>query len=259
MENNFRPYRRHRRSGTILTAFVFIAVGIILLCVNTGWMPVEYKRIFISWQMLLIFIGVVKFFRQHYFAGSAAILVGGFFLMPVINRIDPTFFSFIPADFVQLYWPVFLILLGAFFILRWMFPSSTMFSHSRRYSHRHERFSRDDASVSGGYVEINNLFSGSEQIVLDPEFKGGEVNSVFGGTKLDLRKTNLPEGITTLDLNLVFGGLELYIPADWTVEVKVDFILGGFEDRRYGVQNLDPSRKLIIKGSCILGGGELKN
>lgn len=258
MENNRQPFRRHHHNGVATVAFVLIAVGVILLCTNTGLIPAEYKRIFISWQMLLIVIGVVNFFKEHYFGGLALIIVGGFFLMPVINSIDPHFFSFIPKDFVQLYWPVFLIIFGAFLFLRWLFPSSKSCGLHEHVRQHHEGFHRHE-TIANNYVNINNMFSGSEQIVLDPEFKGGEINSIFGGAKLDLRKTNLPEGVTTLEVNMMFGGVEILVPPDWSIVVNVDTILGGFEDKRYGVQQVDTSRKLLIKGSCIFGGGELKN
>lgn len=256
MENYSRPCRNNHRGGKITLAFILIAVGVILLGVNTGWIPAEYKRIFISWQMLLIFFGVVKFLKRQYFSGTVLFIIGGFFIMPVINRVNPDFFNFIPADFVQLYWPVFLIILGAFLFLRWLFPNSGLFGSCRR---DHRDMFHHHTTTTGGRIHIDNLFGGSEQIVLDPEFKGGEINSVFGGAKVDLRRTNLPEGITTLEVNLVFGGAEIMIPPHWNVELKIDTVLGGFEDKRYGSENIDTSRKLIIKGSCVFGGGELKN
>lgn len=258
MENNNRPWRKDHRSGKITLAFILIAVGVILLGVNTGWIPAEYKRIFISWQMLLIVLGAVKFVKRHYFAGAILLIVGGFFITPLINKVNPDFFSFIPADFVQLYWPVFLIILGAFLFLRWLFPNSAMFGTCYGRRSRRDMF-HHHSTTTGGTVHIDNLFGGSEQIVLDPEFKGGEINSVFGGTKLDLRRTNLPEGTTTLEVNLVFGGAEIMIPPHWNVQLKIDTVLGGFEDKRYGSESIDTSRKLLIKGSCVFGGGELKN
>lgn len=258
MENHNRPYRTDHRSGKITLACILIAVGVILLGVNTGWILAEYKRVFISWQMLLIVLGTVKLLKRHYFAGAILLIVGGFFIIPLINKVNPDFFSFIPDDFVQLYWPVFLIILGAFLFLRWLFPNSGMFGSCCRRRSRHDMF-HHHSTTTGGTVHIDNLFGGSEQIVLDPEFKGGEINSVFGGTKLDLRRTNLPEGTTTLEVNLVFGGAEIMIPSHWNVQLKIDTVLGGFEDKRYGSESIDTSRKLLIKGSCVFGGGELKN
>lgn len=248
--------RRHRGSrshnGRLTFAFILIAIGIILLAVNTGWMPNELKQVFISWQMLLIVIGAAKLAKGR-FAGLVLIFVGGFFLMPVINRVAPDFFNFIPTDFIHLYWPVLLIALGALLIIRWVIPSNFTCRGRLHEKKFHQQ------NTSGGYIEINNVLGGSEQIVLDPVFKGGEINSIFGGTKLDLRKTSLPEGLTTLEINAVFGGIEILVPNGWKIDFSVDAILGGFEDKRYRDQTIDSSRTLLIKGACILGGGELRN
>ncbi len=262
MENELKTYRRHRPA--ISLAFVLIAAGLIFLGFNTGVIPVAYKNIFISWQMLLIVLGISSFFKCHFWGGTILILIGGFFIMPEINSINPNWIGPFPADFVHLYWPVLLIIAGAIILLHWIFPSSKKhYCHeAKNYRHWHkgsERWSQT-MDTGNGYIDSNVIFSGREHIVLDPIFKGGEINAVFGGTKIDLRRTNLAEGTTRLDLNVVFGGITLYVPEDWNVVVRVDFVMGGFEDKRFKIsENVDTSRTLLICGSCVFGGGELKN
>lgn len=257
MQNCNRPFRHRHQGGKILLAFILIAVGIILLGVNTGWISQEYRPVLISWPMLLVVIGMSKLFKRNYWGGSIIFMVGAFFLIPLINKAEPAFFSFIPNDFVKLYWPVLLIALGAFIFLRRLFPNAEWLSCQKRFGK--ENLHQHEAYTDKGRIEIENVFGGSEQIVLDPEFKGGEITSVFGGAKLDLRKTSLPEGITVLEVNVVFGGVEVYVPLGWNIELKIDSILGGFNDKRTGLEVVDASRKLLIKGSCVFGGGELKN
>ena len=95
--------------------------------------------------------------------------------------------------------------------------------------------------------------------MLDPEFKGGDMNAVFGGISLDLRRTNLPVGETRLEVNAVFGGITIFVPSDWYVETHLDSVFGGFKDNRVPKEPLDTTKKLIIVGSCVFGGGELRN
>jgi predicted membrane protein len=258
MENGFKTRRHNRPRNGFSFAFILIAAGFILLGINTGWIPSEYKSVFISWQMLLIVLGVGKLLKGHFTAGTLLMVIGGFFLVPVLNKIDASWIGTVPADFVHLYWPVLLIVAGAFIFLGWLFPKSGLFCCHRE---RHHRFGqRVDNSIDSGYVESNNIFGSGEHIVLDSEFKGGEINSVFGGTKLDLRKTSLREGTTTLEVNVVFGGVEIFIPSNWNVVIRMDSILGGFVDKRYGgSEEVDSTRTLVINGSCVFGGGELKN
>lgn len=257
MENENKSYRQHRHHHGISLAFVLIAAGLIFLGFNTGMIPIAYKSIFISWQMLLIVLGVASVFKRHYWGGMALLLVGGFFIVPEINKVNPNWLGPVPADFVHLYWPVLLIAAGAVVLLQWMFPSAHCCKKKER-EFRHWHHSQE--YVSSGYINSNNVFGSGEHIVLDPEFKGGEINSVFGGTKLDLRRTNLSEGTTRLELNIVFGGVTIYVPENWNVVVQIDFVLGGFEDKRYKIgEPIDPARTLLICGSCVFGGGELKN
>lgn len=258
MENEFSTRHHHHRHG-ISFAFILIAAGLIFLGFNTGIIPVVYKSVFLSWQMLLIVIGVASFFKRHFWSGTVLLLIGGFFLAPEINRINPNWLGSFPDNFVYLYWPVLLIVAGALVLLDWIFPSKRKVRKCNDKEFCYGRGHRQEF-VNGGYVSSNNVFGSGEHIVLDPLFKGGEVNSVFGGTKIDLRRTNLPEGNTNLELNIVFGGVSIYIPEHWTVIVKVDCVLGGFEDKRYGFNGeIDPSRTLTICGSCVFGGGEIKN
>ena len=96
--------------------------------------------------------------------------------------------------------------------------------------------------------------------MLEPDFKGGEINAVFGGLTLDLRHTNLAEGTSRLEVNAVFGGVTVIIPNDWFVETNIDAVFGGFEDKRQiKVTNYNSERKLVITGACVFGGGELRN
>ena len=76
----------------------------------------------------------------------------------------------------------------------------------------------------------------------------------------DVIQATLADGVSELEVNTIFGGVTLIVPADWKVQLKMTSIMGGFSDKRsYVKENSDPSRVLIIKGSTIFGGGELKS
>ena len=91
-------------------------------------------------------------------------------------------------------------------------------------------------------------------------FRGGHINCIFGGSEVDLTQATLADGVSELEVNTIFGGVTLIVPADWRVQLKMTSIMGGFSDKRsYIKENTDPSRILIIKGSTIFGGGEIKS
>jgi predicted membrane protein len=109
-------------------------------------------------------------------------------------------------------------------------------------------------------IDTEVVFGGSEQVYLDPVFRGGQISTVFGGVKLDLRRTELPEGETWLTVESVFGGVEIDAPAEWNIEIRGESVFGGFTDRRPSAvgDGYGDGRKLIIKASCVFGGGEIK-
>jgi predicted membrane protein len=240
---------------------VLMLIGIVFLGFNFGLIPGSLKSVIISWQMLLIGIGVINLFRQHFISGVILLFVGGFFLTP---KLVPS----LDGQFITIYWPLLLIAAGVLILISQILKPTHFNEYWNRksknhaYYHHHHHYRDNNYSKwqgnSEGFSE-NSVFANGEHIVLDPEFKGGDINAVFGGIKLDLRKTSLPVGETFLEVNAVFGGITIFVPDDWYVETHLDSIFGGFKDSRILKEPLDTTKKLIITGSCVFGGGELRN
>ena len=258
MENEVKnPFRTGYTKG-LGFGLVLMLIGIVFLGFNFGLIPYEFKRVIISWQMLLIFIGIIHMFKMRFVSGTVLIFVGGFFIIPKV-------FPGLDANFVHVYWPLLLIGAGIVILLQkliapeWGFErwSNHWQNKGHRMRHSHRDYSKWDGS-NGGFSK-NSVFGSGEHIVLDPEFKGGDLNAVFGGIVLDLRRTNLAVGETVLEVNAVFGGITIYVPADWFVETHLDAVFGGFQDNRKPIQPLDTTKKLVITGACVFGGGELRN
>jgi predicted membrane protein len=103
------------------------------------------------------------------------------------------------------------------------------------------------------------VFSGQKEKYQKPEFSGGEINCVFGALELDLSDAQLAEGTHVLELNATFGGVILYIPVDWKVQVQQTHVFGRFLDSREKPNvEVDENRLLIIKGASVFGGGEIR-
>ena len=247
MENSFQ--KNKRRQGFALGALLIVAGGV-LVAINLNLIP-SYE-IFFSWQTLLIVVGIICLFHRHVCEGLALVAVGKFFLIPSLAREMPECFPGInPDTFVSTYWSLLLVVAGVLVILSHFFKRGhCCFKH---------RFEKKVFRGRRGGFSRNSVFGNDEHIILDEEFKGGEVNAVFGGITLDLRKTRLPEGETYLETNAVFGGIVIIVPEAWQVEFHLDSVFGGFQDNRSANAEADRSRKLVIKGACVFGGGELRN
>ena len=61
-----------------------------------------------------------------------------------------------------------------------------------------------------------------------------------------------------LNVHALMGGLEIYVPPDWTVTCKVFPFMGGVEDKSVTPQS-GPEKKLVVRGYAIMGGVEIHN
>ena len=96
-------------------------------------------------------------------------------------------------------------------------------------------------------------------ILKSEEFKGGKLTCMLGGSEIDLRECKLAQGKHVLDIFVMFGGLELWLPADWKVNSKINPVLGGFDDNRKNIELVSSEgAELVLKGSVVFGGIELK-
>jgi predicted membrane protein len=219
-----------------------IAAGILLLARNTGFLDASISRILFSWEMLLIAIGVVNiFWRQSLWAGIILIGIGGFFLL--VN------FYHMPFDTWQLFLPALIILVG----LKMIFGPSRL----EKGMFRQPMFNQTVGSED--FFEDIAIFGGGERKIVTPNFKGGKMVAMFGGSKVDLTHCNIAPGDRPMvEVVSIFGGSGLVVPSDWNVKVEVFNIFGGYVDKRISSQ-VDYNKTLIIKGVTIFGGGEVKS
>lgn len=220
-----------------------VAAGILLILGRSGLIEPKHMEYIFSWQSLLVALGVLFLIsnpRSVVFS-SILILVGGFFLYSEIVSL--------PIETRNIFWPIILVLLGLVMIFK-------------RFSHKTPKKTFDHVeSFSDEYVDKNIVFGGSKTVVTSKNFRGGSISTVFGGCELILTEAGLAEGDNVLNINAVFGGISIVAPRSWDIVIEVDGIMGGFKDDRSFVNpdNIDRSRRLIIKGSAVFGGGEIKN
>jgi len=243
------PYfcSKQRRMKKIIFGLLLIAAGVLLLGINAGLIPEDYRHIIFSWPMILVAIGFMNIFsKESLFTGIILLSVGGFFLLPHLLPL--------PDNFHHNFWPALLILIGVLMIAR-----RTIF-----HNHFHNGFRNEATSElrnEAGYIVLNNVFGGGKHRIPPTEFKGGKITNIFGGTELDLSQATLAPGTNILQIDCIFGGASIIVPADWVVQVQVNSVLGGFSDKRSVIKNASTTsdRELIIKGSAIFGGGDLKS
>ncbi len=244
---------RHQglKISTIVTGLLVITAGILLFLFNTGVLDPACKPIVFSWQMLLVALGFNGLFsRQGWFFSIVLMMVGGFFLL---QKMDIPRMAFL----TQNGWTIILVFIGLLILFHAIFKQNSFSCCSNKFD---KKKGWNYCKNESGYVEFNYVFSGTNEKLSMEVFRGGEINCVFGGIELDFYDCQLPEGVTHLELNTVFGGTVLYIPQEWNVEIRGDQVFGNFVDSRpHSGFEIDKNRTLIIKASSVFGGGEIKS
>jgi len=237
MENNHNyPKRKSLNPQTLVFGLIIIGLGLTWLLKNTGYLNESTWNIIFSWEMLLIAIGVVSLFRDKgKLFGVILILVGCFFLFS--HHFD------LPFTLRRIFWPALLIIAGLFILFG-----------SRRIFKKQPLSSSDDTS---DLIDEVSIFSGHEKRFRSDNFLGGQVVSIFGGSKIDMSQCQLASN-AQLEVTSIFGGSELIIPDDWNVRLEITNVFGGYSDKRRKA-DIDITKTLVVKGVSIFGGGEIKS
>jgi predicted membrane protein len=238
-EERWRNRKHHSSAAGVLIGAVIVGIGLLLLLDNMG--IVRFHDVWRYWPVLLIIWGVSRVLDSQsisgYVWGGGIALVGAFILL---DNLDIIIFNF------DLIWPMIIIAFGLSMLLRAV--------DRKRYM--------DGVPASGEPVlNVVAIFGGSKRTLDSQDFRGGEVVAVFGGVRLDLRRATISAEKAVIDINAIFGGVEVRIPDTWNVVMKGVGIFGGFDDKSIHPK-ADPNVKtpeLIITGAAVFGGMSVTN
>jgi predicted membrane protein len=247
MENNNITNRTNDR---FWTGLILILVGGVLFADRMGF---DFPHWLFSWQMLVILIGLISGIKHRFQNNSWLIMVaiGTFFLADEIImdwHLKPFF------------WPLIIIGMGLLFILR---PKSR-WTGSRRNWRNSEYIKsyplQSQESNSGeDVIDSTSIFGGVKKVITSKNFKGGEIVCFMGGAEYNLSQADIT-GPVTIEITQAFGGTKLIVPPHWEIKTESVAIFGGIEDKR-PIQPgaFDPNKLLILKGTTIFGGIEIKS
>jgi hypothetical protein len=104
-------------------------------------------------------------------------------------------------------------------------------------------------------VDIAAVLGGFERRLATPDFRGGEITAVMGGCALDLRESSIVKE-AVINVFVIWGGINIKVPPDWTVVLNGTPIMGGFSEKTLSVP--DRGKRLVITGYAIMGGVEVR-
>jgi len=259
-------FKRGKDHDGVGIALLLIFFGILFLLFNLNMIPEAYKDLLLSWKTVLVLIGLWSLaVKRKVGQGILLIGVGVFFLYPTLSSLFPDTFAYISIDF-KTYWPVIPIAFGILLVLNSLFSAKKKKykKWNREYDTETNTWRELDQAVhnEADFFEKNTIFGNSEQIILSQNFKGGEVNVIFGELRLELRKAKLANGIAHLELNTIFGNLIVYVPDDWAIEIGSTNILGAVQDKRLYNDVFPQEEKVarfLIEANSIFGNIEIRN
>lgn len=270
-----RQSKRSSHDRNLTVGLLILIIGSVLLLQRLG---IFFPGWLFSWPMLLIAIGSIVLVKHRFRSGFGffMVLFGVFFLL---KRE-----FYLPVDIVSYLIPIGLILLGLYLMVfrkrhpydQWMGWGSSPQSKGRNpfYTGNPEATVKGPGSPeqqpsptasgtfgndSGDVVDSQAIFCGIQKRVLSKNFHGGKISTFFGGTEIDLSQADLREG-AILDVDVAFGGIKLVVPPHWDLKIDVSNVFAGIEDKRMYAQTApDPAKVLVIKGTVIFGGLEIKS
>lgn len=236
------PGHDHRDmfSARLVVGLIIVFIGAILLADNLGWFEARYILRSL-WPLAMVAVGVTMVrspdHRRSKSWGWVLITVGFWLFADKIGWIHVSLWHLLV--------PGLLLFVGGMLVWRALAGPP-----------KPEQFSKGDDHAE--FVRSFALMSGCELRPVSRPFRGADLTAVMGGIKLDLADARMEGDSATVELFAFWGGIEVFVPPDWTVTSKVTTLLGGFIDKRRPTSVL-PSKTLIVRGMIVMSGIEVKN
>jgi hypothetical protein len=225
---------RRRSSGQALAGLFLLIVGGLLFAQNLQLLDARsYWR---YWPLLPLTFGLFKVALGHS-QGEKAVGVllavfGGGQLARVLGYWSPD-----SLDLVSFA----LISVGLYFLYRGLLG----------------RPEPDTSKDSSDWISAFAVLAGFERSNNSQDFRGGDMTAVMGGCEIDLRQASM-RAPSSIDIFVMWGGIEIRVPEDWTVELRGVPILAGFVDKTRPPA-VATEKRLILRGVALMGGVEVKN
>jgi predicted membrane protein len=222
-------------SYQVILGLLIILFGGILLLDRIDMIEArEYLR---WWPILLVAYGVSRIVdpgaRQGRGIGWFFVILGSIFLLDKFDVFDFRIWDL---------WPLVFVFIGGSLVWRAL-----------------QR--RQGATGTADAVDSVNGFafwSGIERKNVSKQFRGGELTAIMGGMEIDLTGAVMAGPEARIDIFVVWGGIEIRVPDTWVVIVEGTPVMGGISDESRRPSGENPPR-LVIRGTAIMGGVEIKN
>ena len=225
---------RRKRGDDVLSRLVVgtsvLAVGLIFWLDRIG--RIDARDFLRWWPVILVAFGLVNLVRRRWVAAVILFVIALLFMPSV-----PLYLHLRISQVLAL-WPLLISLAGTTLILQSLRPESR------------GPLSFRAIAVMGGNERSITATSATD-------IPRGEVVAVMGGCEVDLTRIG-PARKVVLDLLVFWGGVEIHVPRGWVVSPSNAIVIGALVNNTER-PNAPDAPQLVITGSVIMGGVEVKN
>lgn len=224
--------RGFKLTAQALFGLLVVAFGLLLTADNLDLL--DARRVLIYWPLGVVAVGLVKFVQA---TGTSGRVAGGVIAsVGLLLTAQETLGWNVSVDD---WWPIALIVLGVLILTR---------SSGRAMS---------EAVPAAADAQVSEFafWAGKVRRTASPAFQRADLTAVMGGVELDLRGATAAPGGAVIDVFVMWGGIEIWVPPDWAVSNEVMVLMGGADDKSTGAQ--DARSRLTVRGFCVMGGIEI--
>jgi len=102
-------------------------------------------------------------------------------------------------------------------------------------------------------LELAATFSYQNINLEKEEFKGCNLDAIFGGIKYDIHNSKIKDK-SAIKVSAIFGGVDIIVPKEVNIIVKSTSIFGGVTNKH---DNKDYKKTIYIDALCLFGGVEI--
>jgi predicted membrane protein len=246
-----------RLTPQLVVGLLIIFVGVVFTLDELGIAPaISYLR---YWPLALVLIGVLKMLQARdgggAFAGVLFTLAGVWLQAEELDVINIRIWQI---------WPLALVLFGGYLVWQGLAgrgtrPAPTVDPVIPETPVRDDWAGNAPAKVVDATSTVSGvaILGGVSRGNNSRTFRGADLLAIMGGYQLDLRQAAI-NGDAVIDIFVMWGGIEIRVPENWSVSSRIVPLMAGVEDKTRPPQGARDHR-LELRGFALMGGVEIKN
>ncbi|RKR85544.1 cell wall-active antibiotic response 4TMS protein YvqF [Mucilaginibacter gracilis] len=280
MQNDIKQQPQSRNNGKVIAGFILLVLGGMLLLQQLGNYILPHWVF--SWGSLFLALGLYSGAKHNFRNPLSYILI----VLGTIILLD----DIIPgANLQNLIGPVIIIGIGILMILKrnekWVYKragklNKDKWADSQSWNAQFDwdkkvnpdepvkeqpftdysdiNYSKIKNDYTEDYLDATSIFGSANKTILSKNFKGGEIINIFGGAEVDFTQADI-NGRVVIDVTQIFGGIKLLVPPHWHVTSDMVSLFAGFDDKRKQKTNVASDKVLMITGTSIFAGVEIRS